>query len=573
MKSPKTRKRRVAVIAVLCAMGALSTTWARPISVAASATIAGFTPTGAGVGSSVTITGSGFVSGSTVVQFNGQRASIGSLTSTTIATWVPTGATSGPITVTVSGSPTTSATPFTVTPGILPPANAVVSLGGSYAVYGSAFAPYRNVNLTLVSPSSTSTAVGSTTTDGNGNWVATATISQYQASGNYVLEAVDATGVAASHSLTVRADFPQVGFSGRHRGAQPFESILSPSTIQQADVDWSTSIPNTYSDDASPIVLAGGWLYMTTDNGVLQQVNAATGAMGFSVSGLPANATPAVSAGNVFVVSGSKQVTSYTTSASRVWQATCSDCTTSENFNPSAIAVANGLVYVGDNTGAIHAFSVMNGALVWDGSAGTTSSYGIETVAVQGHTLVTVDPDDWVVTWDAITGECCGLVANTSSTAYYSPPVIANGQVCFVKSSQTDIVCFESGDLFVQFTLTGSNSALSGLYFVGLAFDNGELYFVTTDGHLGATDGSGHLIWESSSGGSFTSAPVIANGVIYERNASGEVYAFNESFGNLLWQSNSGLGGGSANLVVANGVLYATGYDVLTAFDLNGGAK
>ena len=77
-------------------------------------TITSFAPTAGPVGTSVTITGTGLGS-ATSVKFNGKAATITSNTATQIVTTVPAGATTGPITVTTAGGTATSATKFTVT--------------------------------------------------------------------------------------------------------------------------------------------------------------------------------------------------------------------------------------------------------------------------------------------------------------------------------------------------------------------------------------------------------------------------------------------------------------------------
>jgi hypothetical protein len=66
------------------------------------------------VGTTVTITGTN-LTGATSVKFNGVSATITSNTATQIVTKVPTGATTGPITVTTPSGTATSATNFTVT--------------------------------------------------------------------------------------------------------------------------------------------------------------------------------------------------------------------------------------------------------------------------------------------------------------------------------------------------------------------------------------------------------------------------------------------------------------------------
>ena len=69
--------------------------------------VTSFTPTTGPVGTSVTITGTGLGS-ATSVKFNGKAATITSNTGTQIVTKVPAGATTGPITVTTAGGTATS---------------------------------------------------------------------------------------------------------------------------------------------------------------------------------------------------------------------------------------------------------------------------------------------------------------------------------------------------------------------------------------------------------------------------------------------------------------------------------
>src|SRR5438093_1731781 len=79
-------------------------------------TISSFTPTSGPVGTSVTITGTNFT-GATAVTFNGVSATTFTVTSATaIQATVPTGATTGPVSVTTAGGTATSASSFTVVP-------------------------------------------------------------------------------------------------------------------------------------------------------------------------------------------------------------------------------------------------------------------------------------------------------------------------------------------------------------------------------------------------------------------------------------------------------------------------
>jgi len=78
-----------------------------------------FTPAQGPIGTVVTIYGQGFSAtpASNTVEFNGTTATVSSATSTTLVAPVPSGATSGPISVTVSASTVTSSDSFVVTGG------------------------------------------------------------------------------------------------------------------------------------------------------------------------------------------------------------------------------------------------------------------------------------------------------------------------------------------------------------------------------------------------------------------------------------------------------------------------
>jgi gliding motility-associated-like protein/uncharacterized delta-60 repeat protein len=80
-------------------------------------TITSFAPGSGSVGSVITISGSNFdfTKSNNIVRFNGTLATVLSSSQTSITTLVPTGATTGPVTVRVGTNTATSATNFTVT--------------------------------------------------------------------------------------------------------------------------------------------------------------------------------------------------------------------------------------------------------------------------------------------------------------------------------------------------------------------------------------------------------------------------------------------------------------------------
>ncbi len=80
-------------------------------------TITSFTPSSGLIGTTVTITGTNFdpSPANNTVKFNGTTATVTASTSTSITTTVPTGATTGIISITTGGNTATSSTSFTVT--------------------------------------------------------------------------------------------------------------------------------------------------------------------------------------------------------------------------------------------------------------------------------------------------------------------------------------------------------------------------------------------------------------------------------------------------------------------------
>jgi len=108
------------------------------LSVVATLDVSSFSPANGTVGTAVTITGSGF-SGATGVDFGGRAASFTVVSSTQITTTVPSGATTGPITVTTPGGSATSASSFSVRPSItsFTPTSGIV--GTTVTIDGSAF--------------------------------------------------------------------------------------------------------------------------------------------------------------------------------------------------------------------------------------------------------------------------------------------------------------------------------------------------------------------------------------------------------------------------------------------------
>jgi hypothetical protein len=175
-------------------------------------TLTSFTPASGPVGTSVTVTGTGFT-GATKVTFNGTAATSFSVPSATqIAATVPSGATSGTLAVTTPGGTATSAASFTVTtPPPPPPPPSVTPTVASFSptsgpvstlvtLTGTGFSGATKV--TFNGTAATSFSVASATQ-------ITATVPAGASSGPIAVITAAGTGASAA-SFTVTAPPPPV---------------------------------------------------------------------------------------------------------------------------------------------------------------------------------------------------------------------------------------------------------------------------------------------------------------------------------------------------------------------------
>ena len=118
----------------------------------AAVAILGFSPQSGPVGTTVTISGSGFsaTASQDTVNFNGTAATISSASATQLVVQVPTGATTGPISVMSPSGSATSSTPFTVSQGVAPTISSFTPTigvaGTSVSISGTNFQTTLNDN-------------------------------------------------------------------------------------------------------------------------------------------------------------------------------------------------------------------------------------------------------------------------------------------------------------------------------------------------------------------------------------------------------------------------------------------
>jgi len=171
--------------------------------------ITSFSPTSGPEGTSVTIVGSGFT-GAKDVTFNGMSSTTVTVVSDTqITATVPSGATTGPISVSAPGGTATSSSSFTVTtsqpPGLTGSSLASGSCGGATATSGTTPSISPTTSVVLLWVMTVNTSGGPSTISSvsglSGTW--TVYDSVVSSNGNRRLTLIYGTGVSGSGALTV----------------------------------------------------------------------------------------------------------------------------------------------------------------------------------------------------------------------------------------------------------------------------------------------------------------------------------------------------------------------------------
>jgi len=164
--------------------------------------ITGFSPTSACTGSSqaIVITGSNFTGATAVTFFNGQPASFTVNSSTQITATLPSGATTGPVSVTTPAGTGTSATNFTVNP--LPTAGITNNSGTTVLT----------CSLTSISV----TATGGVSYSWDGGATPATAANSFNAPGTYTVTVTDGNGCTDDASITITQDItvPTATLSG-----------------------------------------------------------------------------------------------------------------------------------------------------------------------------------------------------------------------------------------------------------------------------------------------------------------------------------------------------------------------
>jgi outer membrane protein assembly factor BamB len=371
------------------------------------------------------------------------------------------------------------------------------------------------------------------------------------------------TSLPCGQLAALQVNWAQFHFDPCHTGYNPYEKILSLSTVPNLVVDWKYNIPSNLDMYSSPAVV-NGIVYVGSVPGVYA-LDANTGALVWNYStncGYSDWSSPAVANGIVYIGCGiNNNLSALDAKTGKLLWSVPTDSQVS-----SSPTVANGMVYF--NSGAIfsggfyvYAVDAKTGALQWKFGTQGTSNFDTPVVA-DGRVYVGggYPGEDGLYALDATTGTFIWQFGNGLGC---SPAAVTNGAAL---KRLVYVVCGSSliNTVYALRAATGTvvwQQTLGGGSPWSPAIANGVVYVAPEeDGQLYALDANtGNVLWKAiatSSG----SSPVVANGVVYIGSFDYSVYAFNASTGAQLWKYKTGKYVYSTP-AVANGKVYIASDD------------
>jgi eukaryotic-like serine/threonine-protein kinase len=304
--------------------------------------------------------------------------------------------------------------------------------------------------------------------------------------------------------------------------------------------------------------VAGGIVYIGSDDGRVHALNAATGQVTWTYAtggGIITSPAMAVAGGTVYI--GSAVGTVYALDAV-TGQVRWTYTTAGNLVSSTAVAVAGGTVYIASATNKVYALDAVTGHLRW---TYTTASYVDSSPAVAGGTAYIASADGTVYALTAVTGHLRWTYPTGGQVE--SSPAVAGGTVYTGSANAVYALAAATGQ--VRWTyITGG-----GVY-SSPAVAGGTVYVGGADGKVYALDAfTGHLRWTYTTGGIDYSSPAVAGGTVYVGSEDGKVYALDAVTGHLRWTYTT-RGQVVLNPAVAGGTLYIGSEDKVYALTAAG---
>jgi outer membrane protein assembly factor BamB len=384
----------------------------------------------------------------------------------------------------------------------------------------------------------------------------------------------------------------QPGFNAAHIGYNAKEKTLSTSNVSALTETWAFT---TNAEVNVPILTSGNTVFVDSTDNNLYALNASTGKVIWTFSGTVTGdgyggtaQGMAISGSTIYVncqidnlKGGHAGVCALKASTGELlWDWTIyADGGQEVSSGPyNGPVISDGIVVIGEadtaseRVGYIVGLNAKTGALLWEigncGDGGINDCYAptpynaaVSTGVVYYGSYYPNDSNEGVCAVELSSGASlwCAETGDSGS------PIAVSGNTVYVNTFNGTVYAFNAKTGTSLWTVTGLGdgnvanrpAVAKGVVYVGGTY-YGQQYALSAK--------TGKLLWTGSGTNNFSSAPSVANGVVYaECNGT---CALDASTGALLWDSETG-GGTSSQPVVVNGTLYAVcGYNSLCAFNV-----
>jgi outer membrane protein assembly factor BamB len=310
--------------------------------------------------------------------------------------------------------------------------------------------------------------------------------------------------------------WPQYGFDARHSLFNLFEHTLNRSNVSELSLRWEFMTGN--GAGIAPLsgpALADGVLYVGSyAETTFRALDAETGAIRWSYTGLNFFSDPAVGGGHVYTASLDGNLYAFPTDCVDTCTPTWAVPIGSLGTN-SPPTFSNGRIYIGGYDGRVYAFDATSGTELWSGQVNRPRIDPENWAPAVSRNQVFVSGDLGVYAFPTeCTTPCAHLWIGKTKFSPDAAPTVVDGFVV-VPDYQGTIHAFDTatGNLVWKGSVAASPHAI--------ATARGVAYVTSGDGRLVAfaVAGCGKTVcsplWSSAPSGLSLFMPTIANGVVY----------------------------------------------------------
>ncbi len=437
------------------------------------------------------------------------------------------------------------------------------------SVSGSEFGPWEAVDIYF---DSTDLALATTNNKGVFSDLLLLVPSSAAPGGHWITAIGRRTGLTSQTALAVHANWPQYRHDAQRSGYNSLENVLSPSTVRNLTLRWSTEMEQPYGDD-DPYFFSGwpafvngtilvGWTDGNTTDGGLRAYQTDTGEQLWNdLIWHGSGASPAVASGIVFWGNfWGLTANNISTGASVGWiqPASCEEC----GFGSPA--VVGNVVYASDAANYLYAYNFQTWQPLWirlGGFSGapTIASGRLYSESTNGITAVDTTSGDSL--WNIPCHMGCSEPAVVNGTVYTTS---YDGRLHALRAT-------DGSQVWVAPSINGSFSGAAiakGIVYIG---DNSSS---EPKGVLVAINGTtGKRIWSTTFKAGI-STPQVANGVVYAISSNNVFHAVDASNGHELWRypippTNADWIPSGPSFAVADGMVYIIAPQTIYAFGLD----